>query len=426
MNRRNFLLGTLVAGAAGALVTKPKDEGAPYDDYFRALNEELKRNGPMRPCMVIDLDRLDHNIDAVMRSLRSVQGIERHYRVVAKSLPSVPLIEYVFKRSGTRRLMGFHQPFLNDEAEAFPDSDILLGKPMPVRTAENFYRNLKGGFDPSRQLQWLIDTPERLQQYFELAKGLGTRLRINLEIDVGLHRGGVADNQTLGQVLALIAANPQQLEFAGFMGYDPHVVKLPRWVGSRDELFHKAMARYQDFVDFTRAQYPQLWRDNLTLNAAGSPTYKLHEAERLSTELSVGSGLVKPTDFDVETLSEHVPASFIATPVLKAEGHPLTLPGLEGMSALLSWWDPNQQQGYFIYGGNWMARYESPHGLRRNTLYGYSSNQEDVTGSNAVGLKVDDNVFLRPKQSEAVLLQFGDLIAMRGGRIEGYWPPLKA
>jgi D-serine deaminase-like pyridoxal phosphate-dependent protein len=265
-----------------------------------------------------------------------------------------------------------------------------------------------------------------LQQYLELAKGQNLKLRVNVELDVGLHRGGVADSATLAQILGPIAANPQALEFAGFMGYDPHLVKVPRVLGSRDELFHQSVARYQAAVDQVRSQFPPLWNDKLTLNTAGSPTYKLHEAETLSNDISVGSALVKPTDFDIDTLAEHQPACFIATPVLKAAGHPLTIPGLEGASKMLAWWDPNQQEGYFIYGGSWMAQYESPRGLRKSGLFGHSTNQEAVLGSAAVGLKVDDQVFLRPTQSEFVFLQFGDLVAVRGGKIEAYWPVLKA
>ena len=58
MKRRHFLLGTAVVAGAVAWWKKPADAGAPYDDYFRKLNAELKKNGPMRPCMLIDLDRL--------------------------------------------------------------------------------------------------------------------------------------------------------------------------------------------------------------------------------------------------------------------------------------------------------------------------------------------------------------------------------
>ncbi len=99
-------------------------------------------------------------------------------------------MNYIAQRAGTQKLMSFHQPFLNHDAQVFPQSDILLGKPLPVRSAELFYQTHKGPFDPAKQLQWLLDGPERLQQYLALAQGLGTRMRINIELDVGLHRGG--------------------------------------------------------------------------------------------------------------------------------------------------------------------------------------------------------------------------------------------
>ena len=420
MKRRTVVIGGLAAAAGLATFKRPHDEGAPYDDYFRALNVELKKNGPMRPSMLIDLDRLDHNLACITASVSQVPG--RALRLVEKSLPCASLLDYAMKKTGTNRLMSFHQPFLSADAKAFPQSDILIGKPLPARAAELFYRGHQGAFDPARQLQWLIDAPHHLADYQALAAALGTKLNINIELDVGLHRGGVADHAALDALLKVIAANPQHLAFSGFMGYDPHVVKLPSVLGSPQELFAQAMARYQDFVDFTRAQYPALWHAGLTLNAAGSPTYRLHEAETLSSELSVGSGLVKPLDFDIPTLAEHQPACFIATPVLKAENGPLRIPGLERAGPLFARWDTNESRAFFIYGGYWMAHYESPKGLRRNELYGHSTNQENVMASASVALDVDDQVFLRPTQSEAVFLQFGDLLAVRGGKIVEQWP----
>ena len=423
MNRRKVLLGGIGLGAVAvgaAILKRPHDEGAPYDDYFRALNTELKANGPMQPCMLIDLDRLDHNLAEVTASVAKVPG--RSLRLVEKSLPCASLLAYAMKKTGTRRLMSFHQPFLSADAQAFPDADILLGKPMPARAASLFYRDHKGDFDPARQLQWLIDAPEHLHDYLALAQALGTRLRINLELDVGLHRGGVANNEALDALLKVIAANPEHLEFSGFMGYDPHVVKLPKALGTPAEFFQQVMTRYHAFVAFTKRQYAALWQEGVTLNTGGSPTYRMHEAESLATEVAVGSGLLKASDFDIPTLATHQPACFIATPVLKAEHAPLRIPGLERAGPLFARWDVNKARAYFIYGGYWMAHYESPRGLQRDELYGHSTNQENVTASTSVDLKVDDQVFLRPTQSEAVLLQFGDLLALRGGKIVEQWP----
>ncbi|MDE0854693.1 MAG: hypothetical protein OSA97_09755 [Nevskia sp.] len=60
--------------------------------------------------------------------------------------------------------------------------------------------------------------------------------------------------------------------------------------------------------------------------------------------------------------------------------------------------------------------------MQFNKLIGHSANQEVVNASPAVGLKVGDHVFMRPVIIEGVLLQFGDLVTLRGGKIQDYWP----
>ena len=95
------------------------------------------------------------------------------------------------------------------------------GKPMPVAAAARFYDQHDGsGFDPSRQLQWLIDSNQRLAQYQQLARQLNMPMRINLEIDVGLHRGGLGSVEELAEVVRVIEAD-SLLTFSGFMGYEP-------------------------------------------------------------------------------------------------------------------------------------------------------------------------------------------------------------
>lgn len=441
MKRRNFILGG-AALAAGAWALKPKDQGANYSAYFDALNQSLKVDGPYKPSLVVDLDRLDLNIAALRRAITS----PKHFRIVAKSVPSTELIKYVMQAAQTNRVMVFHQPFINVLARETPNVDMLLGKPMPVQAAANFYKEhrrnplnnegikwlnnrlsktlgmaLPTGFQPQKQLQWLIDTPERLGNYLALAQQLNEKLLINIEIDVGLHRGGVDSIESLDIMLRTIASNPQHLTFSGFMGYDPHVVKVPSLIASRESLQQKVLDIYGGMIEHTKSQYPQLWHDGLTLNGAGSPTYRLYDDVNLINDLSVGSALVKASDFDLDTLEEHVPALFIATPVLKAsEG--VKIPGSAAVGNVLSWWDPNQKQSFFIYGGFWKAAPENPPGLKVNPVYGRSTNQELLNGSKAMNLGVGDYVFLRPTQSEHVMLQFGDLLTSRGGKLVGRWP----
>lgn len=441
MKRRTFILGT--AGlAAGAWALRPENKGADYSPYFSELNSTLKSNGPYTPCMVVDLDRLDINIDAINSAITAPKS----FRIVAKSVPSVELIKYTMNRANTHRVMVFHQPFINILARETPNADMLVGKPMPVQAAANFYREhrrnplnsngiqwltnklsttlgmtLPNGFEPDKQLQWLIDSPERLGNYLALAQELNETVQVNIEIDVGLHRGGVADTDTLGIMLRTIASNPQHLRFSGFMGYDPHVVKVPSVIASREELQAKALDSYSAMINYTKDNFAELWHDKLTLNAAGSPTYRLYDNITMVNDLSVGSALVKTSDFDLDTLEEHVPALFIASPVLKASKG-VKIPGSELVGEALSWWDPNQKQTFFIYGGYWKANPENPPGLQVSPVYGRSTNQEMLNGSNAVNIGVGDYVFLRPTQSEHVMLQFGDLLTTRGGKLAGRWP----
>jgi D-serine deaminase-like pyridoxal phosphate-dependent protein len=158
----------------------------------------------------------------------------------------------------------------------------------------------------------------------------------------------------------------------------------------------------------------------LTLNTAGSPTYRLHLDDPHANELALGSAFVKPGDFEIPTLATHVAAAFIATPVIKSAGQ-TRIPGLEFLAPLFNLWDPNAARAFFIYGGHWLAKPVSPAGLEYNGLFGRSSNQEMLTGSTGVQLQQDDFVFFQPNQSEAVFLQFGDLAVYENGRITQRW-----
>lgn len=414
--RRRFLLGaaTLAAAAAGGVVLwKPGDRTRGHDAYFGALNELLKREGPGRPVLVVDRSRLHHNIDVIAGSV----GPDRTYRVVVKSLPSVPLLGAVMARARTRALMVFHQPFLNAIAAAFPDADVLMGKPMPVNAVRTFYRTLPAdsAFDPARQVQWLVDTPERLAQYRQLATELGVRMRVNLEIDVGLHRGGFPSPEALHPVLADIAAPDAPFELAGLMGYEAHLSGSAEHLS--DAPVQATLAAYRGCIDALRAAGADPAR--LTLNGAGSHTLRLYEQDRTMNDLSAGSGIVMPTDFDTPLLADNVPALFIATPVLKRYDH-LVAPVPELATELMQWWDPNRQRLYFIYGGYWKARYVSPSGVP-DPIY-HSTNQEPLSTSASVDLRPDDLVFLRPTQSEHVMLQFGDLLVVDGHEIVDRWP----
>lgn len=393
--------------------------GAVDAEYFSRINDLLKREGPGHPVMVVDLDLLDRNIDAVMSHLPAGCA----YRVVAKSLPSIPLIRHVFARAKTNRAMVFHRPYLNLVARELPQTDVLLGKPFPVSAARRFYENLDAGsaFDPARQVQWLIDTEDRLRQYAALARELGVHMRVNLEIDVGFHRGGFAGPNGIAPVLDAIEGHSDHLTFSGFMGYDPHVAHAGKVMMSVQKAHRRAAARYGAFVDTVQKRYPARIFEGLTFNGAGSPTYQLYQNVPVLNDVCVGSALVKPSDFDLKTLADHTPAAFIATPVLKKLPG-VKIPFLECLSSVFPVFNRSRGTTLFIYGGYWKAEPVFPPGLVYNPLFGRSSNQEMLNGPAGLSIAVDDHVFLRPTQSEFVMLHFGDLVVLQNGGIAHHWP----
>ncbi len=416
MKRRSVLLGgagVAIASGAGAYLWRPGDLGRPHDAYFSQLNGMLRTDGPGRPVMLLDLARVNRNID----NIRSMVGPDKTYRIVVKSLPSIPLLRHTMERANTKALMLFHQPFLNEIANEIPEADVLLGKPMPVNAVRVFYDKLPATskFKPESQVQWLIDTPERLLQYQEVAKSLGLQMRINFEIDVGLHRGGFEDPESILPMLDIIKSDPDHLTFAGFMGYEPQLTGMQATL--RDPAVQQVLDIYRGFI--AKAESAGYDPDKITRNGAGSHTLGIYGEDRVMNDLSAGSGIVKPTDFDTYHLSQNVPALFIASPILKRYDQ-LRVPGDPAVAELLPIWNPNMQRIYYIYGGYWKAKVVSPGGVPE-PIY-QSTNQSPYTTSNKVDLQVDDYFFFRPTQSEFVMLQFGDLLVINEAEVVDTWP----
>ncbi|MBU2607452.1 MAG: alanine racemase [Alphaproteobacteria bacterium] len=417
LSRRNLILGGAALAGVTALMMKPGDKSGPRDAYFLDVQKALVAAGIAMPTMVVDRARLNGNIDTLKGFLPPGMG----YRIVAKSLPSLGLIDHIRKRTGTDRLMTFNLPMLLEISQAMPEASQLLGKPLPVQAARQYFEQLPLEVSGAAEnIQWLVDTPERVAQYAALADEFGRDLALNVELDVGLHRGGVVPGEVLGTMLAAILAHPR-LRFAGFMGYDPHIPSLPTAMGWRDRAAKGVRKTYADALVQAGDVFGGDVMAGITRNAAGSPTYRTYQDTEIASEVSAGSCLVKPTHFDTELLEPHVPASFIATPVIKSL--PVThMPGLEFADRATRAWNPNASKTVFIYGGNWLADPVDPPGLEYNKTFGRSSNQEMLNGGPELEIRPDEFVFLRPHQSEAVFLQFGDIAVYEDGAIVERWP----
>jgi D-serine deaminase-like pyridoxal phosphate-dependent protein len=411
--RQAWRIKAAARAAAADASLRSRDLGAGgHDAYFAALQRALKSAGIAEPTLVIDKARLAANIETVRRALAPTPMA---LRVVSKSLQAPALLEAVLAGTGSDRLMVFNGVMLDEIAAFRPQADVLLGRPLPAAQVADFVARHANDPAPAAHPQWLVDSSRRLAQYLEIVRATNSPMRISLEIDVGLHRGGLPDERALAGVIDQ-ARGVALIEITGLMGYDAHAAGAP----SPAAEVARVKARYAA----ARAVLEEKLRPNpagLTFNTAGSPTYALHLDDDIANEVSVGSAFVKPTHFDLPSLENHVAAAFIAQPVLKAVD-PALIPRLEDLASDLETIDPNTRRGFFLYGGYGDARAVSPLGLRFSPLYGGRSM---LTGSARVELAQDDFVFMRPTESEGVFLQFGDIAVYEGGEIVERWPTFK-
>ncbi len=383
------------------------------DVYFRALSTALRDARRHRPTLVLDLDRLDANLEAVR------SGVPPHValRVVDKSLPSIPLLARVMDKLGTRRVMSFDLPVTRAVLEAFPDVDILFGKPIPTAALRAFLAELPPDAiaDFAARTVLLADGVARVEQLAALATSEKVGFRVALEVDVGMHRGGLT---TPASVTAAAGAALQSgsLTLEGIMGYEAHIPAIPGFAGGSAAESRAVRARLAAFAEALPPGCRQI------INSGGSKTVLTYADPGVATELSVGSAFVKPTDFDVPPLASLKPAVFIATPALKVVD--AMLPGPRWMTSLFQTLGLFGKRGCFLYGGHWLAKPVFPKGMRESRLWGHSSNQQFMSLPEACDLQDDDLVFFRPTQSEAVLWQFGEIQLFSKGRIIGAWPPI--
>lgn len=365
-----------------------------------ALARALAQAGVHRPALVLDHGALTANLARLASNLP--QGYAR--RVVDKSLPAHDLIAAALAGLGTRRVMSFHLPLTAQVLARFPQAQVLMGKPMPAPAAAAFRRAVPG----AARVTWLIDDDRRLRDYAALAEADAQPMRIAFEVDVGLGRGGYARPADLAAALGRVAGT---LRIAGLMGYEAHTAALPRLLGGGGRAQAAAMRRLAAFV----AVLPLGARE--VLNTGGSSTALALPPEGPGNEVSVGSALLKPSDFDQPCNAGLAPALFIVTPVLKEVAH--GLPGHPRLSALLRATRLIAPRIVFGYGGKWMARPIWPEGLRPSPFYAPSSNQQGWAWS---GAPTPAALVLRPTQTEALIQDFPEIFVLSEGRVRESWP----
>ena len=417
-------------GLVQVLRSKPTKLKCEYPGYFAELNAAIKNGHAGASAGIIDLDRLDHNVDFARQQL----GSKYKLRLVAKSLPSLDLLKYLMEKGQTNKLMVFSEPFISEILKTWnADSlDILLGKPLPVDAVARLSA-LKGW----NSINWLVDTKERLNEYLAFAKKGNTPIKISLEIDIGLHRGGFETTAQFAEALEIIKANAQYLQLTGLMGYDGHVPYVPFYINKEHAIsnaFEDAQQSYSKFVDELKKHSDPAFVNTLTFNSGGSRTYFRYRDFKGTTpvnDVAMGSGFLCPAQFpELEQLG-HQPVLFLSSPVLKKIASS-ELPFAEKISPIVNWWNPNLKVSYYMLGGGWPGNEVAPTGLVRNPFLsendlGYSNllpNQSLSCSSDESNMQVGDFIFSQAWEGDGMLV-FEKVLLYRKNKIVGEWETYK-
>jgi D-serine deaminase-like pyridoxal phosphate-dependent protein len=431
MRKLKIIIYCVLIGACIYLVSiKPRKVSCNYPPYFNTLNQALKAQHPGASAGIIDLDRLDSN----MLCVRNILGKDFKLRLVTKSLPSLDLLRYLMQAGNTNRLMVFSEPFIaeilnNCNADSL---DILLGKPLPAEVLPRL--SVNKGFSA---INWLVDTKERLNQYLAFAKKDSMPLKISLEIDVGLHRGGFETMQQFDEAIEIIQQNKQYLQLTGLMGYDGHVPYVPFYVNKQraiNKAFVNVQNSYTQFVEELKKHYYPAYISTLTFNGGGSHTYYYYPKFKNLTpvnDIAMGSGFLAPEQFSDLNKLGHKAALFLSSPVLKKIESSL-LPHAEKISPLVNLWDPNLKVSYYMLGGGWPGEPVAPAGIKKNYFWdendlGYTNllpNQSILSSSDENNLNVGDFVFYHAWEGDG-MLSFNKIELYRQGKIVGEWNTYK-
>ncbi len=405
----------------------------PDEERFAAWNGELRARAAGRESALVDLDAVDHNLKLVGDRLGSSIGL----RLVAKSLPSVQLLEYMMVTACTNRVMAFSEGMVRDLLCRFgSDVDILLGRPAAVDAAARTFATLDalgGESNPAGAVRWLIDTAERMQEFAALAAQRGESINVSIEIDVGLRRGGARNGAELLDMLAIVDTS-ELLRFAGFMGYEGHVPFAAMGGLTPDAEFGAVQSRYEDFVRTGREAYPGLFEGPLVYNSGGSRTYHYYtdDVDTPINEVAMGSAFFYPSNFHDIPQTALRTATFFATPVLKRID-PAETPFDQDFLPNLADGSPDLEVSYFMVAGGFPGEQTFPDGLtsnwntsstddeERTRILNMLPNQGRWLGARQVPLEVGDFIFYQPWEGDAVRwLAYLDVF--RGGELVDQWP----
>jgi D-serine deaminase-like pyridoxal phosphate-dependent protein len=377
-----------------------------YAELSRLIGDE-----PL-PCAVVDLDAVDANVSALVKSMGTRP---KKIRIATKSIRCPDLVRVIQKSLGehARGLMTFtatETQFWANEGE----HDLLLAYPTLSKTDAKLLAEINARDGTTAAI--VVDCEEHLAPLASAAADAKTSIPCVVEVDLafrplgalvhlGVRRSPLRHAEDVVRLAKKISEAPG-LKFHGVMGYEAQIAGV-----SDSDLSARAMksASRADVATSRKKISDALVAAGLApnvFNGGGSGSLASSAKEECLTELTAGSGFLDSHLFDHYEGLALSPAIFFALQVVRRASPDIVT----------------------CHGGGYVASGKSgpdrsplpwlPEGLSLLPLEGAGEVQTPIALKNRQFINLGDPIFFRHAKAGELAEHFDEYLLVRGDHIE--------
>ncbi|MEX1102614.1 MAG: alanine racemase [Dehalococcoidia bacterium] len=343
------------------------------------------------PCLLLDLDAVEHNIATMMSSLAGTGvALRPHFKT-----PKCPQVAKMQLDAGA---IGITVAKLG-EAEVLADvgvGPLLMANQVVGRIKiDRLMALLSRGVD----ITVAVESEFNVRELAEGARRSGQRAAAIIEVDAGMHRCGTstpAETVALARMLV-----DEGIDYRGIMGYEGHMYGQPE-TGPREELIQGALATVNEHVE----ALAEAGLAPAIVSTSGSASTAIASRTPGVTDLQAGTYVFHDSHHEAFTPGIYRYALTLLTTVLTVrERYAVCDAGMKSLS---------QDHGpSFSRDGSYRAA-------------GLSEEHAHLRGEGIANLHVGDRVELVPSHSDTTLNMHEVYHVVRNGEVVDQWPILGA
>lgn len=266
------------------------------------------------PALVIELSALERNITAMQEHCNRV-GLK--LRPHAKTHKSVEIARRQIKAGAVGQCCA-----KLGEAEALAEGGIDgLLVTSPVVTAQAFARVAKLNAKLN-DFMVVADSAVCVDGYEQAARESSKRLRVIVDVDIGLHRTGIAPGEPAAELAKRIAGSAH-LTFMGLQGYAGQLQHVPAFEERRTQSLAalKLLGETRDRIVAAGVPCP-------IVSGGGTGTFNIDAEARVFTELQAGSYVFMDKQYGEVRIANAAPLPFETALFVQSTVISATIPGL--------------------------------------------------------------------------------------------------